>query len=106
MCWNCSETAVRGFDILMGPGCCAGRPGQPWNGAASSSLENNQAHTSDPARDLFRNTPLGHTNITMTIRQVHPSDSQQREAVRKLEGLRVGWLTEKNGKQSPQKYPQ
>jgi len=49
---------------------------------------------------------LGHTNITMTTRYVHPAESQKREAVAKLERLRMGWLAQESGKESPQKYPQ
>ena len=49
---------------------------------------------------------LGHTNITMTTRYVHPAESQKREAVRRLERLRMGWLAQESGKESPQKYPQ
>jgi integrase len=49
---------------------------------------------------------LGHTNITMTTRYVHPAESQKREAVAKLERLRLGWLAQISGKESPQKYPQ
>lgn len=51
---------------------------------------------------------LGHTNITMTTRYVHPAESQKREAVGKLERLRFGWLSEVAEKQMqyPQKYPQ